>query len=78
MIDTTTKREIEALEAEPHQLRCFEYAAEEILEEAAERGVELAGDHDEIYRGMTIMARFHMEQVEGTRPCRCDVANDEW
>lgn len=60
--------EAEALEAQPHELGCFETYAEELIE----AGVAETGEHDEFLRnGQTVIARFHMEMVEGTAACNC-------
>jgi hypothetical protein len=73
MTMTGIDHRIEALEALPHELGCFEAFAEELVE----AGVAQAGEHDEILRGgMTVMARFHRDMVEGASECACQGPHD--
>lgn len=70
-----TKREMEIEAAAPHDLGCFEWAAEEIQERAAAAGVEIDGDLEDTFRGMTVIAIFHQDMVEGTLECHCEAAD---
>lgn len=62
----------EKTEALPHEHGCFEIYAEMLIE----NGTAITGEHDEIIAGMTVIARFHMEMIEGTAQCNCQAPYD--
>lgn len=72
-----TERENEAQLALPHQLGCFEWALEEMIEEAAAEGIVLAGEAEETWHGMSNVNRYHLDLIEGTRECHCDLPSEE-
>lgn len=71
------KRAAETEQALPHQLGCFEWFAEEIVERAAAEGIEIAGDLDDTLHGTSIINLFHLEMIEGTSECHCEFESEE-
>jgi hypothetical protein len=61
----------EATQALPHELGCIEWLIEEMQEAAGRAGVQLDGEFDDVWRGMTLIERVHMDLAEGTSECRC-------
>jgi len=75
MTITETTQETEAHQAETHghELGCFQWLAEEIIEDLAERGIAYeTGNFDEDIAGVTILDRIIQALESGKAKCRCE------
>lgn len=77
MLSMATERQI--IEGAGHEMGCWEWNVEELIEEAAAEGVELEGRHDEIHRHATLIDLVIDGLTSGARICRCQVTDSrEW
>lgn len=71
MTTEISKRETEEIQARQagHELGCFEWIAEEIVEDTE---ADINGDFDETWDGMTMIDRILLRLAAGTAECRCE------
>ena len=72
MTEITATREQEIEAAGQHEIGCFDWALELIVEAAAEQGVQLAGDINETWNGMANAERAHLWMSSGKIECHCE------
>jgi len=75
MINRATEEEM--IEGSGHDMDCWEWWIENVVEELAGQGVTIEGSHSEIHprNQMTMMDMFHLEAAQGFkagRQCHCD------
>lgn len=77
MLSQTIERDI--IEGVGHEMGCWEWNVEELIETAAGEGVELEGRHDEIYRHTTLIDHVIDGLASGRSTCHCQVEGSrEW